>query len=449
MKNQNLLPIIGIEVHVELKTRSKMFCRCPADHFRVKPNTHTCPVCLGLPGALPVPNQQAVAWTVMLGLALNCQIASLSKFDRKNYFYPDLPKGYQISQYDLPLAFNGHLTITLKNQSRSIRINRVHLEEDTAKLIHKKIGGRPATLIDFNRAGVPLVEIVTEPDIHSAEEAVAYLKKLQQIIRYLKISDCDMEKGSMRCEANISLAPSLNGQPPKKLPGYKVEVKNINSFRFVKKAIEYEIQRQAQLITAGQTPFQETRGYHEASAKTVPQRTKEGAADYRYFPEPDIPPLHLTSAYIQKIKALLPELPDEKQARFIKEYQLSSDQAALLVTNQQKADYFEKLVKAGKKYQLSPAKLANLLIHKKFDWQKTAPADLCQTLARQQANQVSDQQQVARWVTQAIKANPQAVTDFKKGKQAALGFLVGQVMKLSQGRADPQLTRRLLLQSLK
>lgn len=412
----NYQPIIGLEIHVELKTKSKMFCGCPADHFAKKPNTQTCPVCLGFPGALPVPNKKAIEWCIKLGLALGCEIPLFSKFDRKNYFYPDLAKGYQISQYDRPFCINGKV----ETETDRVRIRRVHLEEDTAKLIHQK----NMTLIDFNRSGVPLVEIVTEPDIRSGQQAKEFLKKLYTIVRYLDISDADMEKGSMRLEPNISVRVFASN----KLPDYKVEIKNINSFNFVKKAIDYEVDRHIKLFDGGQTPVQETRGWDEDKGVTVAQRRKEGADDYRYFPEPDIPPFRFTQLFVDDIRTSLPELPDAKIDRFIKDYGLNMYDAGLLTDTNQLADYFEECVKTGK---VPAKKLANWIINKKVDIDTVLPARLIASILKaEEVAAVSDDD-----IQKVLADNPKAVADYKAGKQQVLGFLVGQVMKISKGDA--------------
>ncbi|MDW8070811.1 MAG: Asp-tRNA(Asn)/Glu-tRNA(Gln) amidotransferase subunit GatB, partial [Anaerolineae bacterium] len=306
-------PVIGLEVHIELKTASKMFCACRADVFGAPPNTHVCPICLGMPGTLPVINEQAVRFTVMTGLALHCRIQTHSVFARKNYFYPDLPKGYQISQYELPLCTDGWLEVETSAGLRRVGIVRVHLEEDTGKLIH----AGAHSLVDLNRAGVPLMEIVTRPDMRSAEEAYALVTQLRQIVRYLGVSSGDMEKGAMRCEVNLSLRP----QGSEGL-GTKVEIKNLNSFRSVRNAIAYEIERQTRLLESGGHVTQVTMGWDEAAGVTRPQRSKEEAHDYRYFPEPDLPPLALDPAWIEQIRQALPELPDAKRARFIASYAL-------------------------------------------------------------------------------------------------------------------------------
>ena len=359
--------VCGLEVHAELKTKSKMFCSCKNDPFGAsEPNIHTCPVCLGMPGALPVANRQAIEWTIKLGLALNCKINLFSKFDRKNYFYPDLPKGYQISQYDIPFCYDGYIDTT----EGRVRIHRIHLEEDTAKLSHQEIdldgNGKlkKATLIDFNRSSVPLVEIVTEPDIVSATQAKEYGQKLRQIMRYLDIANCDMEKGGMRLEANIS----LRKEGHQELPDYKVECKNINSFRFLEAAINFEIARQTEILQNGDKPAQETRGYNPNTGKTFSQRTKEDAAYYRYFPDPDLPPIEFSEEEIENIRATLPELPEEKATRFVKDYAIDEKVAKELVINKQKAKFFEQVLEAAKKEGLNCQKLVNSLVNKKIEF---------------------------------------------------------------------------------
>lgn len=461
--------IIGLEIHIELKTKSKMFCHCSADYFGHEPNTHVCPVCLGLPGALPVANQKAVEWTVLAGLALGCKIPLFSKFDRKNYFYPDLPKGYQISQYDMPLAINGQLQSKINNpdlvstksrtgQQSTIGIRRVHLEEDTAKLIHTESKGKRMTLIDFNRSGVPLMEIVTEPDIRSAQKAKEFLKKLQQIIRYLGISDCDMEKGSMRCEANVSIYEISNDKflisnqfpiPNDQLPKYKVEIKNLNSFRFVGRAVDYEIQRQIKLLEKGKKPIQETRGWDEKRQVTYPQRTKEEAQDYRYFPEPDLPPIRWEKLEIEKLRNSLPELPDKKAIRFQKQYGLNPDQIGVLTATREKADYFEEAVKVGRKHQVLAEKLANVIINKRIDTSKLLPAELIQILIKRQTRLSFGKEELEQVVNRILGNNVGAVADYKAGKKNAIEFLVGQVMRETKGRADPKQARRLLKNRIK
>jgi aspartyl-tRNA(Asn)/glutamyl-tRNA(Gln) amidotransferase subunit B len=415
----NYEPVIGMEIHVELATKSKMFCGCPADHFARVPNTQTCPVCLAMPGGLPVPNKKAIEWTIKLGLALRCEIPLFSKFDRKNYFYPDLPKGFQISQYDQPLAVHGSLA--------GVRIARVHLEEDTGKLVHSG----NMTLIDFNRSGVPLVEIVTEPDIRSADQAKEFLKKLYQIIRYIGISDADMEKGSMRLEPNISVRPAGS----KELPKYKVEVKNINSFNFVKKAIEYEVKRHIDLLEQGKTPVQETRGWTEGKNETVPQRIKEEANDYRYFPEPDIPPMRWDSVFVNGIKAQLPELPEARNTRFMKEYALNAYDSGLLTDSRELADYFEECVKLK---AVLPKKLANWLINKKVNIDDVLPATLVKSIVQASAVATISDTELENVIQQVIGENPKAVADYKKGKTQVLGFLIGMVMKQLKGKGNPE-----------
>src|SRR3989344_7348975 len=374
-------PVIGLEIHIELATKSKMFCSCSADYFGAKPNTHTCPICLGLPGAMPKANVEAIKFTQKFGAAVGCKIAMSSKFDRKNYFYPDLAKGFQISQYDLPFSAEGFLEIKTENGNfKKVRITRAHLEEDTGKLTHTTINNRRVTLVDFNRSGVPLMEIVSEPDMESAKEAKLYAQKIRQIARYLGISDADMEKGSMRIEPNVSLRKVTEGtkgsEAAKELPPYKVELKNINSFKFAEKAIDYEIKRQAEILDKGEVPAQETRGFNEQKGITVSQRSKEFAHDYRYFPEPDLPSLVFTNREVEQIIKELPELPEKKYKKFIKKFNLSAYDAEILTREQSIAEYFEEAVKAGEKAKISAKSIANFIINQKPNIEAVLPADL-------------------------------------------------------------------------
>ncbi len=409
-------PIIGLEVHVELKTKSKMFCGCSADYFGKEPNSHTCPVCLGLPGALPVPNKQAIDWCIKIGLALNCDINEFSKFDRKNYFYPDLAKSYQISQYDKPFCESGEIILS---GNKRIRIRRVHMEEDTGKLIHEG----DFSLIDFNRSGVPLVEIVTEPDFENSTQVKEYLQKLQQIVRYLEVSNADMEKGDMRLEPNISL--SADGS----LPNYKVEVKNINSFSFVERAINFEIKRQGELLEKNETPAQETRGWDEKSQGTKSQRLKEEANDYRYFPEPDIPPLKFTEADIEAIKGSMPELPNQKLQRFKSEFSLSVYDSEILTRERTLADYFEEAVKVGKEHGISPKQIANIIINKKINIDDILPAKIIEMIVEGEKVAEISATELDEIISEVLDENPKAVEEYKGGKENALQFLIGQTMK--------------------
>lgn len=445
------IPVIGLEVHVELNTKSKMFCGCDNDWFGKTPNTHTCPVCLGLPGALPVPNLKAIEGCIKIGLALNCDIPLLSKFDRKNYFYPDLAKGYQISQYDQPFAQNGYITLS---NGKKVGIRRAHMEEDTGKLMHEEVNGEKVSLIDFNRSGSPLVEIVTEPDFESASEVKEYLQKLQQLVRYLGVADGDMEKGGMRLEPNISLrVASSNSSLAHELgegqgegfdlPDYKVEVKNINSFNFVVSAIDYEIKRQTELLEKNEKPTQETRGWDEDKHKTISQRSKEEAADYRYFPEPDIPPFVWTREYIEKLKKELPELPDAKKDRFIKELGLTEYNAELLTKTKQLADYFEECTKVllATNHQLQATDLANWIINKKINIDNVLPAELIkQIISTTKVSGITDEE-LKKVLQEVIDQNAHVVADYKKGKTTAVMFLVGQAMKQLKGKVAANTVR--------
>jgi aspartyl-tRNA(Asn)/glutamyl-tRNA(Gln) amidotransferase subunit B len=437
-RKNNFSPVIGLEIHLELTTASKMFCPCPADHFGKEPNTQTCPVCLGLPGALPVPNKEAIRRTLLLALALNCQINTHTWFDRKNYFYPDLPKGYQISQFFKPLGINGQLALS---SGKKINIREIHLEEDTAKSLHRD----GHTLLDFNKSGVPLVEIVSEPDLSSAEEAVEYAKALHTLIRKIKISPADMEKGQLRLEANIS----LKKDPKDPLPKYKVEVKNINSFKFLKDAITYEIKRQKELLENNKKIIQETRGYDAKNKKTFSQRTKEEAYEYRYFPEPDIPPLNLEEIFnFDKLKKEIPELPEQTIRRLETDYQLAAADAQIFSKSKKALDYFEKAVKFGQKENIGPQQVANIIINKRLPWEKLSPQELILKIKGQKEQALVGGGELENIIKGVIAKNPQAVADFKKGKENALGFLIGQIQKETKGKADVRQAQEMLRREL-
>lgn len=476
-------PTIGLEIHAELKTRSKMFCDCRNDPEERHPNLNACPICLGHPGTLPVINKKAVEHVLKVGMALHGKPAEKSKFDRKNYFYPDLPKNYQISQYDLPLISGGEL--------RDIRITRVHLEEDTGRLIHHDNDNDAYTLVDFNRAGVPLMELVTEPDIKSADEAVAFAKELRLILKYLGVSDADMEKGLMRIEANVSL--SYKRQETGDKMGTKVEVKNINSFKAVHDAIEYEIKRQSEALEAGHKIRQETRGWDDIKKITKAQRSKEEAHDYRYFPEPDLPPLDITKLDLEKLKLKIPELPAEKRLRFKKEYSLSSEQTEILVAEPSFADFFESAISEAKTFtkdgsinhvifnylisdlrgllgqneitidalKFTPEDFSHLVFmaHSKKISSRIAKDLLIkmfqsggdpETIMKEQGmEQISDEAELLSAVRKIISKNKSAVDDFEKGKTNALQFLIGQAMRELKGKGEPSVLRRLFEKEIK
>jgi len=442
----NFKTIIGLETHIELTTKQKMFCSCKASYFGTKANTNVCPVCLALPGALPVVNQHAVNYTLLIGLALNCKINDQSFFERKHYFYPDLPKGYQISQYAKPLCYDGFLII----DGKKVRINRVHLEEDTGKLIHQNSLENNKTCVDFNRAGVPLVEIVTEPDIDNPKLAVKYLQKLQLIVQYLGVSSCDMEKGSMRCEPNISVIEKAVWQKQKKLPSYKVEIKNINSFRFVEKAISYEISRQSLLLEKKQTPKQQTRRYDESTKTTQNMRSKEFAEDYRYFPEPDIPPLQFSESDIKKIKQSLKDkqLPEQRKQFLLKECDLEEQTAKLLTENKPLGDKYLLLIIKDK--TINKRKLANLLINKKIS-ASLSPEMFLEKAKKLLIKKTVSQQTVEQTVKKVLLSNPQAVKDFNQGKPAAAKYLLGQCLailgrQIDIRRLEQELSKQLRLE---
>jgi len=435
-------PVIGLEIHIELETRSKMFCPCSAKHFGKEPNSQTCPVCLGLPGSLPVPNKEAIKRTILLSLTLDCQINKITWFDRKNYFYPDLPKGYQISQFFKPLGKDGHITL---QSNKVVKIREIHLEEDTAKSIHKKINGKKVTLLDFNKSGVPLIEVVSEPDLTSAQEAKEYAQAIHQLVRHIKISHADMEKGQMRLEANIS----LKKHPNDPLPPYKVEIKNINSFKFLKDAINYEINRQQKLLNQGKQISQETRGYDSKNKRTFIQRSKEEAYEYRYFPEPDIPPFMIDKLFdIEKLRKSIPELPEQAVNRLTSQYHLSSYQAKIIAKSHKTLSYFEKAAKVGQKQKIKANNIANIIINKKFSINKLSPQQLINKIKAQKSQALIGGKELKEIITGVLQNNPQAVGDYQKGKTNALTFLIGQVQKESRGKANIPETKKLLEERL-
>jgi aspartyl-tRNA(Asn)/glutamyl-tRNA(Gln) amidotransferase subunit B len=470
--------VIGLEVHTQLLTRSKMFCSDSADYASAPPNTHVCPICLGMPGVLPVINEKAIEYTVMTALALHCTIPEYTKFDRKNYFYPDLMKGYQISQYDAPIGKGGWLTVDSNGAKKRVNITRVHLEEDTAKLLHRG----DYSLIDVNRSGVPLMEIVSEPEMSSPEEARDYLIRLHNILRYLGVSTANMEEGSFRCDANISIRPVASKEF---LP--KVEVKNMNSFKAIYQALRYEAGRQEKLLEEGGQLVQETRGWIEEKGMTVLQRTKEYAEDYRYFPEPDLPPLVLNRSWIEEIRTRLPELPEARRDRFMAEYGLSLYDANILTGSKAIADYFEdcvKLATPGKaktvsnwvlgdfsrllnatnteieNAKISPRHLADMLalvdngtisgptakavLEEMFKTGKAASG----IVSEKKLSQISDAGEIREVVRKVMAGNAGAVADYGSGKQQALTFLVGKVMKATKGRANPGLVKEIIIREL-
>jgi len=486
----NYETVIGLEVHAQLLTGSKMYCACSASYASDPPNTHVCPVCMGMPGVLPTINQKAVEFTIMTALALNCSIPEHAKFDRKNYPYPDLMKGYQISQYDMPMSVNGHMVIDIEGKKKKIGITRVHLEEDVAKLMHRTSpDGAGYSLVDINRAGMPLMEIVSEPDISSPEEARLYLVKLRSIVQYLGVSTGNMEEGSFRCDANISIRPAGTS----KYLG-KVEVKNMNSFRAVYRALEYEEKRQREIMDSGGRIAQETRGWVDDKGITVSQRSKEYAHDYRYFPEPDLPPLSFSREMVEQIRASLPELPEAKFDRFVSQYGLTPYDAGLLTDSRPMAAYFEEClarVQAKDKHEMTkkaatiahwmlgdftrllnstgkqitdspvqPGQLAEMLelIEKgtlSGPLAKTVFEEMFETgksaafvVAEKGLVQISDSGELGIIVDRVVADNEKAVADYRAGKEASLTFLIGQVMKASRGKANPAVVRSIIVDKL-
>ena len=474
-------PVIGLEVHVQLLTASKAFCGC-ANHFGSEPNTNVCPVCLGLPGALPVLNGKAVEFATLAALAINCQVRERSIFARKNYFYPDLPKGYQISQFDKPIAEHGYIDVpTAEGVMKRIGVTRLHMEEDAGKSLHDGFADSSTrTYLDLNRCGTPLIEIVSEPDIRTPEEAFEYLTRLKEILLYTGVSDCNMEEGSLRCDANVSVR--LKGAPKF---GTKAEVKNVNSFRYVRAALEYEIERQIEVIESGGRVIQESRLWNAAEGRTFSMRSKEQAHDYRYFPEPDLPPLIVSADFLAAAKDKLPELPEARRARMIAEYDLSPQDAATLTASRQFADRFEaaarsarnprrvanvllsevggRLKALGLEQEQSPVSMAGIVLAadlldegKISSKQLKGLFDVCfeknedfpAVYEREKPEQITDASAIETLIDQVIAANPKQVEQYRGGKKTVAGFFVGQVMKASKGQANPALLNELVAKKL-
>ncbi|HMK61139.1 MAG TPA: Asp-tRNA(Asn)/Glu-tRNA(Gln) amidotransferase subunit GatB [Dissulfurispiraceae bacterium] len=469
--------VIGLEVHAQLLTDTKMFCRCPTK-FGSEPNTQTCPICIGMPGVLPVMNKKAVEYAIRTGLAMNCTIAPYSRFARKNYFYPDLPKNYQISQYELPLCEHGFVEIVVEGEIRRVGITRIHMEEDAGKNIHEERGDH--SFVDLNRTGVPLMEIVSEPDLRSPHEAAEYMKKLRAILRYLGVCDGNMEQGSLRCDANVSIRPF-----GRKAFGTRAELKNINSFKFVEKAIEYEIKRQINVVEDGGTVVQETRLWDSASGVTRSMRSKEEAHDYRYFPEPDLPPVLVSQEWINEIKSILPELPDEKRNRFIRDYGLPEYDAELLTAERVVAEWYELAVASGgqpkavsnwimgdmmrlmnegngtiEELLFTPAGLVEMLrliengtisgkIAKTvFEVMYKTGKSAVDIVKEKGLVQISDSDEIEKAVDDALSKNSNEVERYRNGDEKLLGFFVGQIMKATRGKANPKLLNDLLRKKL-
>ena len=468
--------VIGLEVHAELSTKTKIFCSCPTE-FGAAPNTHVCPVCMAMPGTLPVLNEKVVEYAVKAGLATNCEISRNSKNDRKNYYYPDLPKSYQISQFDKPLCEHGYVEIDTPNGKKKIRLLRIHIEEDAGKLNHDDFGG--GSLVDLNRAGVPLIEMVSEPDLRSAEEVEAYMKKLKSILEYIEVSDCKMQEGSLRADVNVSVHKP--GEPF----GTRTEMKNMNSFRSIVRAIEYEVERQIDVLEDGGKIEQETLRWDDVSGKTFPMRDKEDAQDYRYFPDPDLVAIKLSEEYIENIKNTLPELPESRKERYLKEYELSEKDAKLITASKYLSDLFEKAIEVCH----NPKAVCNWIISDisrilnetemepiaiPFDANQLGklvvlidkgtisssigkkvlvelfenPRDPEEIIKEKGWIQISDEGAIKEVVMKILEANPQSVADFKAGKDRALGFLVGQAMKETKGKANPKMLNEMFLAEL-